>query len=448
METIERAERQRRRPLTARAESVWGKTLSRKDEFLVQSLWVFACQMAANFILYLFHVAMGRLLSHADYGELVALLTFIYILSVPFSVLQTITSEATTRALREGRPHDIGKETLQRLLTLLPIAFSIALVALSVQGPLARFLRIERSAVVGLLGAYLALSLYLPVARGVLQGRQNYYQLGLNMVGEALFRLGIGVALVLAGQQLFGALSAYCLAYALAFIWALGAIWPALSRHSSGVRFQISLLVNPYSLPVLIISTRTMAMVNVDILAVKHFCSPTVAGLYASAAMLGKVILLTSSAVVAVFFPKVVLLAEEPSQLRGLLQRGLFWAGIPALGISVGYVAMPRLALQMVYGERYLAAAALVGPFGIAMFLYSLVSVLLAYHLALRRTRVAVGVVGFMVIEMALLSRQGANPPRVLSVLIAVMAGLLAYLVLHTWVHLRETEARAGRDSP
>ena len=61
-----------------------------------------------------------------------------------------------------------------------------------------------------------------------------------------------------------------------------------------------------YSLPTLLATLGTIALYSQDVLLVRHFFSPYEAGIYASLAVLGKVIFYTSAALGFVMFPMIV----------------------------------------------------------------------------------------------------------------------------------------------
>src|SRR3989304_530886 len=54
---------------------------------------VFTGTMAGNVIAYLYHLFLGRILGPSSYGELAALLSFLYILNAPTTVLLTILTK-------------------------------------------------------------------------------------------------------------------------------------------------------------------------------------------------------------------------------------------------------------------------------------------------------------------------------------------------------------------
>src|SRR4029453_8954085 len=57
---------------------------------------------------YLFHVGVSRLLGPSDYGALAALLALLMVLSVPFSVLQTVVAQRTAALQAQGRSDEIA----------------------------------------------------------------------------------------------------------------------------------------------------------------------------------------------------------------------------------------------------------------------------------------------------------------------------------------------------
>ena len=68
-----------------------------KEELVKGSLILFIMINIFNFLNYVFHFAMARILGPADYGLLAVLMSMAYIFSVPNEALQTIVSRLISK---------------------------------------------------------------------------------------------------------------------------------------------------------------------------------------------------------------------------------------------------------------------------------------------------------------------------------------------------------------
>ncbi|MBC8275787.1 MAG: oligosaccharide flippase family protein [Chloroflexi bacterium] len=403
--------------------------------FLRDSTLLFVANMSANFLLFLFHFSVARLLPPSEYGELVSLLAFIWIFSVPFRTVQTVTAEAIAGLRRDQQLARIWGTWRTNLLTVVPIGgICLALFTLGKRS-ISDFLAINSENAVVILGISVAISFFLPVNRGILQGIQRFRDLGLNILTEALFRLSFGVLLVFFGWGLDGALLSYGLGYVVAFLFAFVSLRPLLRDGGEGSRKSPDFiaLINGYSLHVLVINACLMTMVNLDVLLVNHYFSSVESGTYAAASMFGKITLLTSAAVGGVMFPKIAALSTFSQKRIQLLKKGALFAGLSASALAIGFVLLPSLSISILLGPSYTAAGAYVGMFGLAMVVFSQINILVSYHLAMRSVKITLPVIAAVFIEGVLLSVFHSSLEQVLLALIGVMVGLLACLFLYTW---------------
>ena len=65
----------------------------KNDSLIRDGIILFTATMIANASGYIYHLGMGRILGPADYGALGAILSLLYILLVPFNVIQTTLSK-------------------------------------------------------------------------------------------------------------------------------------------------------------------------------------------------------------------------------------------------------------------------------------------------------------------------------------------------------------------
>ena len=397
--------------------------------------------MAANAIGYVFFFVMARLLGVAEYGELVTLTALVYVFSVITRTMQAKAAQAVT-VLRDAdnSTSAAGGQVLRQLLRPLAAGTLLILMAtLLISQPLASFLRLDSVVPVWVLGAYVATHYLLSGPRGVLLGSGRLYYLSAVTLLDPLVRLVVAVALVLGGQQATSILMAYVAgnlaATSLAVLPFLAPAAASLRRKQpAALRW---LTYDKHFLFALFINGALMLLPSIDPVAVRRFFSEEVAGTYAAAFLLGRIILLSTNAASWVVFSRAVQLRPHEPATRRVLARGLLVAGGFASLVTLGYAFAPRLATMALGGEAFQAAANFVGLVGLEMVVFSFVSVLAYYHVAIRNTRLWLPFVLSLIMEGALLAFNHATPYHVLFDTVLTLSALLVWLGVETALVLR-----------
>jgi O-antigen/teichoic acid export membrane protein len=171
-----------------------------------------------------------------------------------------------------------------------------------------------------------------------------------------------------------------------------------------------------------------VAMTQGDLVLVKHFFSEYNAGIYASAAMLGKAVMYLPGALVLSLFPIVSARSAGRQATGHILARALGLNAILSGGGALALAVFPGLIVGAFFGERYLPAARLVGLFGLAMFPMGVISILMSYSLARGRIRSILPLSGASVVELCgILLFHDSLRHILLSMLFAGCVGILVF---------------------
>ena len=409
----------------------------------------YASTMAANAVGYVFFFVMARMLDVADYGELVTLTALVYVFGVITRTMQAKAAQAVTALRGTDTPTTEagGKVLLQLLRPLATGTVLIMVLTALLSQPMASFLRLDSVVPVLVLGAYVATHYLLSGPRGVLLGSGRLYYLSFVSLLDPVVRFGVAVALVLGGQHATSLLWAYVAGNLAA---TLAAVLPFLPATLAGLRQRLGqpslawLTYDRHFLFALFINGALMALPSIDPVAVRRFFSEEVAGTYAAAFLLGRIILLSTNAASWVVFSRAVQIRPHDPRTRRVLLRGLVLAGGFASAVTAAYAVAPRLVALALGGKAYLAAADFVGLVGLEMVVFSFVSVLAYYHVAIRTVRIWVPFVLALVLEAVLLWSFHATPYQVLLDTVITLSALLAWLAVETVIVLRPAAAPTG----
>ena len=361
------------------------RTLARSDSGSAAGLA--AATLANNAIQLVFTIIFTRLLGASGYGSLAALVSAFLILLVAGQSVQVAAAREV--ALDRLGPPDRVRATLHAWMRrLLVAAVAVAASAAILREPLAALIGVPEHpwAAAAILPSgclWLALSLQ----RGALQGIRAYRPVGVSIVGEALLRLGFGLALVGAGLGVTGAL----LGTPLTFLVLIALLDRSLrdrlgplSEQPSAAPTLRSLIGNGW---VAIAALFFLAALqNIDLIIARRELPHDVAGSYAAAAVAAKAVVFVAIGLGLQLLPDAARRAARGLDPLPVLARALTVLAIVAIPALVVFTAVPHLVLRVAFGPDFTAAAGALPLLALAMTLLSVAYLTAQYMIALHRT--------------------------------------------------------------
>ena len=392
--------------------------LLRGNELLKHSSILFSASIIAGFLNYFFQVYVGRMLGPSDYGVYSSLVALLYIMSVPSSTIQTSVAKLVSEYNPEYEKIKYLLTHVFRKLTLLALLASVLFMISSVY--LADYLRINSGIYFFILSILFFISFLGPVLIGALQGLQMFIQMGINSVAGTFFKLVFGVALVYLGFGVNGALLALVIGSFLAMLMAL--IPLRFLKGSKEVKSNISFFST--SMIVLFATIGLAFLPNVDLLLVKHYLSETDAGLYAAAALLGKIVMFVTAPIAMVMFPKATVMHNKNNNGIALLRKSLLYTGSISLLIIAVFIIAPEFIVRILFGSKFLGINDLIVYFAVALAFLSVTNAIVFYDLATRKYRFLyiLGIISLL--EVVLISLFHDNTLMVVRILTALMSVL------------------------
>ncbi len=346
--------------------------------------------MVANVGAYAYHVLVGRLLGPVIYGEFSALLSLFYIINIGSGVVQTILakffSQLRARKLLEEVP-SLFWAAFRYISLVSLIGFLVAVVSANA---LAEFLHISSSYFIWLYFIFVSF-IFSVINISILQSFQLFLASSVVTNIGMLLRLVFGV--LGAPFGLIGVLIGNIISNVISYVINFVPIW-GLIRVKSKPLSITKADAAVYSLPMLLATLGTIALYSQDVLLVKHFFSPYEAGIYASLAVLGKVIFYASSALGFVIFPMIVEKKERKESYHGMVLSALGAVAALSSILTLGYFIAPAFIVRIMYGTAFDGAIPFMGLFGIFITFFTLVNLLTTIFLAIGRTRVWVITLG------------------------------------------------------
>jgi O-antigen/teichoic acid export membrane protein len=367
----------------------------RDNSFLRHNAVYFAGSVAVGFLNYLYYPVLGRLMAPGGFGEAQVLAVLLAQVTIFLNVFGLITINIVANY------HD-GIQRNQTILALERLALLLSGICLAVSvlggGWLRHFFNFDSAQPFAILMLAVVVTVPLTFRLSFLRGQQRFAAASLvsvvgsaaDLVFAALFVwMGFGAAGAMWGLVV-GQLAAYATGAALTRRYGLKGAMHTIRTGKNSAR--LALPEARYAGLVLMCSLGMTALYSIDSVIVKHYFDARTAGLYAGIATIARIIFFLTASVAQVLLPSVKL-SQSTRQHIQILAKSF------ALLICIGgsaqllILAAPRLVVHALMGRTYLSYAYLLPRLSLALFILSIVNLLVMYHLALRHRSAAVLVV-------------------------------------------------------
>ena len=192
--------------------------------------------------------------------------------------------------------------------------------------------------------------------------------------------------------------------------------------------------------PVILAYAGQILISNSDIIVVKRFFSPQVAGQYAALALIGRIVFFATWSIVTALFPMVAKKHQQGEPHRQLLKMGVSIVAFMSAAIIVFTWLFPEPIIRLLFGPAYLNMASLLWLYAVATGLFAMANVFVNYHLSTGKslgTWLALGA-GFAQVVLLVLVHNSIQ--QVIVAQIALMGTLLIVLVFWDSVAFASSE--------
>ncbi len=356
----------------------------RSHDFFRHGLLLLAATLVLNFAAFIFHAIVSRRLGVAAYGSLYAVISLGLLASFPAGIFNTVVAKFAAEFREQQDPAH-----LRSLAIFTCKAFGLGILAYAALGAalgglLGGFLRVPGWTI--MLASVLAgVTVFVTVLRAVAQGTQDFRGLSASFVIDGGFKATLGVILATAKFGLAGGLLGFFAGTALSGVFTFARLW---NRFGNAPRAVLRIdwrrvLVTMTGAAAL--TTATAILSYGDVLIVKHFFAAHDAGIYAAASLGGKILFFLVSFVPMVLIPKAVASHSRGENPLHPLRSALLMVFVLSAGGLIGFALFARLILQLLVGADFLAAAAFLPWYALAMALLATTNVLASYSIALHR---------------------------------------------------------------
>jgi O-antigen/teichoic acid export membrane protein len=353
--------------------------------FFRQSGWMVLATVAGGVFMSAVHVVVNKPMLPAEYAVFSALLRVFLLLGFPAGGLQVVFAQQAAAAQSEAEAQRLSATARAVLRATFGIWLCMAVAVFFWRAPILELLKIANPAALWVTVLLGLASLWAPIFKGILQGRQNFAGLGWVLILDGVGRFTAIVLIVELGGQAAGAMTGALVGQALSLSFAIWLGRAVLAGPGAPFDWGAWLKrVGPLTLGVGVF----LFMSNADVIYVQTVSSRAESPFYAPAAMIGLALVTFTTPLAAVMFPKIVQGAAR-TQADALRQALVATALLGAIA-AIACTLLPELPLRILYFRNplYWASASLIPWFAWCLLPLILANVLISNLLARARFRI------------------------------------------------------------
>lgn len=326
---------------------------------------------------YLYNLILGRLLGPEQFADAAVLITLLLVLSFAAMTFQLVTAKFSVLFENQLFKSFIAKTYKNALIIGLILGILTILFALQLQ----ELFNTSSSSMFVVFGCGIPLYFLMSVNRGIFQGKKAYKPLSVTYQLEMLSRLGITLGLIF----LFNIQSSVIIAIGILASFVFGLIPFKFSfsnqtialpkTHGKAIK-NFFIITAFYELTQIIIN-------NSDILLVKHYFESYEAGLYASLALIGRIVYFIAWMFVMLLLPTVVQLKKEGKATASVLYKYVGYIAAISISIILVCLSFPELIITMLFGKSYIAMAPLLWQYALATSMFAISNIFAYYYLSI-----------------------------------------------------------------
>ena len=326
----------------------------------------------------LYNVGIARLLGPVAFGEVAAVYTLLMLISAVTLSFQLVCAKFVAKNETLGAKAAVYRSLHRRAWK---VGLAIAAVLALTSRATATYLNLSSPLLLILLGIGIAFYIPLGVRRGAMQGVYKFRRLAANFVLEGVVKLGGAFLLIRLDQGVVGAIAAVAASVMLAYIFGR----PGRELHTEPEPgFPASF---DEGIQAIVFFVGQVIINNVDIVLVKHFFAAEPAGLYAAAALVGRVLYMLSWSVVSAMFPISAGIRGQERDDRAVLVPPLIIVLLITAAFTLALWLFPGVVWQAVFGHAFQHRdmsfySSLLVLYAGATGVYSLCVVLITYEMS------------------------------------------------------------------
>ena len=413
------------------------KPIPFKDKFSTEQLFMMSA-MLVNGGNYLYNLVLGRFLGPEKFADAAILITLLLVLSFAAMTFQLVTAKFSV--IFENSVLQSFIATIYKSATVVGVVLGITIVLVSSE--LQEFFKTTSSSMFVVFGIGIPFYFLMSVNRGVFQGQKEWIPLSATYQLEMMSRLAITFGLLCLFEvdsslliAIFGLLclfevdSSLLIAIGIICSFIVGLLpfefKPPPFFNRIKLKKSETKMVRNFFIITAFYEVTLIVINNSDILLVKHYFEPYEAGLYASLALIGRVVYFIAWMFVMLLLPTVVQLKKQGISTRPILFKYVIYIIIIAASIVLACYLFPNQIINILFGNEYVGIASLLWKYAFATGVFAVSNIFAYYYLSLDKYIPVIFSGVFGVLQIALIIQFHASLEQIVHLQIFAMILLL-----------------------
>lgn len=379
---------------------------------------------------YLFNPFAARLLTAAQYGELLTLFAVLNVLAIPASTNSIVTTQYVSRYVATGDEATLSGFLKKMYRQASLVSAGLIIVFLGLIPIMMHFFHFSNSTPLLLLIISIPVALIYPIVVGVIQGRQQFSRLSvINIIGPVIKIIGVGIAMIF-GFRLTGIIG----------ILGIGSI-VVVNVAYRWARIRRSSPANPTNVPstrellsrgtyALLANIALALLLNIDLFITKRYLSPDLAGQYGTISLLGKAIYFFGGSLALVLFPMVLSRHAKNESSASIITKALAAISVITFSAVAVFALFSPFIVRTLFGARYLNFSSILWLTGMVFGLYSVIYILVMYFLATSSKRFVVPLLGACVVIPLVFALSSHTVKSLMYIMAATFTAVVILLLL------------------
>ncbi len=376
---------------------------------------------------YIYNLLLGRILGPEAFAEAALLITLLLVLSFVGMTFQLTTAKFAV--IFSDKQWSIFKNRSYKQASFVGIIAGLLIIIFS--RSLQSIFHTQSHWMFVLFGFGVPLYFFMSVNRGIYQGKQNFKNLSITYQTEMWSKLVLTLLLLI----LIPLESSFLVALGIVISFFFGLIPSDIEgldfKDKEHLLPENSKRVNKFMILTICYEFTQIIINNSDILLVKHYFNSLDAGLYASLALIGRVVYFVAWMFVMLLLPTVVQKQKDGEPTAPILFKYVGYIALLSTTIILACYIMPEFIITIMFGKAYITMAGLLWQYALATSLFAIANIFAYYFLSLDRYVPVIlsGILGMSQIVLVIFFHD--NLTTVVQVQIVAMAILLAVQITY-----------------
>lgn len=331
---------------------------------------------------YLYNLLLGRILGPAEFSDAAILITLLLILSFVGMTFQIVTAKYAV-LLEENYLLTFIK-LITKYAAFLGVLFGISIVFF--YQDLQAIFHTKTAWMFFIFGFGIPLYFLMSVNRGLYQGQNVLNKLATTYQTEMASRLVFTIAAIFLLPNIQ---SSIIVASGIVMSFVFG-IFPFQKLIFKGLKSVETPEIDTRSITTFFALTAFYELTqiiinNSDIILVKHFFDNQQAGLYASLALIGRVVYFVAWMFVMLLLPKVIQMKKENQDTLPILLKYVGYIVLLSTSIVLFTALFPEFVVNVMFGKAYVSISFLLWKYALATSLFAVANIFAYYYLSLNQ---------------------------------------------------------------